>query len=231
MIGPVRAEESRASPGRQFPLGGGGRWAWERSLEPLSHLEGLRARDDLVRGDEGPHPRWMIGPVREECVPEGEQRGRGARGGADIWGNARSPGWNASRGIPDAVNSGPPPPRRAARPRPRRSPSGNTPPTGVFPEGENRGARGARGAEIWGKARSLGWNASRGTPVRRSFRPPPSPQLDPESSVRVGGGGSEVSWSRGLLPIFLDGRHTGGRPSACTNPTSAPEGRGWQDAD
>ena len=228
MIGPVRAEESRASPGRQFPLRGGGRWAWERSLEPLSHLEGWRARDDLVRGDEGPHPRWMIGPVR-----------------AEVWNHL---GWRcgAWQGNPVRVLEGKQEVLRAPHLRPfrLRSPpcllpglftvvSSRSPPdwrllSRVFPEGgRGRGAR-AGGRYLGGNARSTGWNASRGTAARRSFRPP-SPQSDPESSVRVGG--SEVSWSRGLLPIFLDGRHTGGRPSACTNPTSAPEGRGWQDAD
>ena len=46
-----------------------------------------------------------------ELFPEGENRGRGARAGAEIWGNARSPGWNASRGTPEAVNSALPSPR------------------------------------------------------------------------------------------------------------------------
>ena len=44
-------------------------------------------------------------------------------------------------------------------------------PTGVFPEGENRGREARAGAEIGGKARSPGWNASQGTPGRRAFRP------------------------------------------------------------
>ena len=51
---------------------------------------------------------------RVECFRRVKTGGRGARAGAEIWGNARSPGLNASRGTPDAVNSGPSPPRRAA---------------------------------------------------------------------------------------------------------------------
>ena len=37
--------------------------------------------------------------------PESES---GARAGAEIWGDSRSPGWNASRFTPDAVPSAPP---------------------------------------------------------------------------------------------------------------------------
>ena len=51
------------------------------------------------------------------CFRRVTNRGRGARGGAEIGGNARSPGWNASRGTPDAVHSAPPPPE-ARRTRP-----------------------------------------------------------------------------------------------------------------
>ena len=63
----------------------------------------------------GKGPRSGQGPLEAlQVFPEGENRGRGARGMADIWGNARSPGRNASRATSDAVHSGPPPPRRAA---------------------------------------------------------------------------------------------------------------------
>ena len=57
------------------------------------------------------------------CVKTG---GEGRARGAEIWGNARSPGWNASRGTPDAVHSALPPPRRAAL-APAVHPPDNTP--------------------------------------------------------------------------------------------------------
>ena len=56
---------------------------------------------------------WLQGPS-PGVIPEGEQAGQGGRAGTDIWGKSRSPGWNASRGTLDAVNSAPRPPRRAA---------------------------------------------------------------------------------------------------------------------
>ena len=43
--------------------------------------------------------KLVVGKVRAlftGVFPEGENRGRRARAGADYWGKARSPGWNAS---------------------------------------------------------------------------------------------------------------------------------------
>ena len=50
-----------------------------------------------------------------ECFRRVKTGGEGRARGAEIGGKARSPGWNASRDTPDAVNSGPPPPRPALR--------------------------------------------------------------------------------------------------------------------
>ena len=46
---------------------------------------------------------------KSPCLGEGENRGRGGRAGAEIWGQAGSPGQSVSRGPPDAVPSAPPP--------------------------------------------------------------------------------------------------------------------------
>ena len=44
---------------------------------------------------------------------------------------------------------------------------------GVIPEGEQAGQGGRAGTNIWGKSRSPGWNASRGTLDAVSSTPPP----------------------------------------------------------
>ena len=49
-----------------------------------------------------------------ECFRRGNSGGEGRARGQRSGGKARSPGWNASRGTPDAVHSSPPAPRRAA---------------------------------------------------------------------------------------------------------------------
>ena len=126
--------------------------------------------------------------------------GEGRAREAEIWGKSRSPGWNASRGTPDAVPSAPPPPE-ARRTRPRCPPSGNTqkevdvglaeslqPPRGGKPKGTfppkmlgadtrraGGGAGGGQGGdrvpgEPWESRHSTHWPLGKGRKGRRRSR-------------------------------------------------------------
>ena len=94
------------------------------------------ARGARERRPEAHTPGVWANPPHSLCwtqtgvFPEGENRGRGARAGAEIWENARSPGWKVSRGTPDAVHFAPPP--EAGRTRPLFSPSGKHSSQSVF---------------------------------------------------------------------------------------------------
>ena len=125
------------------------------------------------------------------CFRRVTNRGRGARGGADIGGNARSPGWNASRCTPDAVHSSPPPPE-ARRTRPRCSPSGqhsNTPAPTPWRSAGCEGVDVGEGLGRWDSTGPLG-----------SLRPAPAPtaadrppQKPPKRAV--------LSRGRFILPV------------------------------
>ena len=85
-----------------------------------------RPRAPFSRAPSPPRVPARAGPGRQVAPPpghislsarggesSGENRGRVGRAGARIWGKARAPGQNVSRGTPDAVNSASPPPRPA----------------------------------------------------------------------------------------------------------------------
>ena len=98
---------------------------------------------------------------------EGGNRGRGGRAGAEIWGKARLPGQNISRGTPDAVHSGPPSQGRPysppvfTLPETLKSGKGRVPP---LPRLE-----GAPGWSRWGWARR---RPRTGSSSSRTARPP-----------------------------------------------------------
>ena len=120
---PVRTRAASLSQCAPHLVGGG-----LKKLDPASIQLGTTASRRSLPGvpppGSAPREGGGVGPpsltsrhARQNArgvFPEGENRGRGARAGDRDLGTSRSPGWNASRVTPDAVNSGPPPPRRAA---------------------------------------------------------------------------------------------------------------------
>ena len=161
--------------------------------------------------------------------PEGEIQGaRGARGGAEIGGNARSPGWNASRGTLEALHSGPPPPRRAAL-APAVHPPRETKVTQErknihkFKEGQDlsspRGTCGAPAGGGWRRtpAPACLWPRSPPSSVRAVSRParPPAraPRPHPGPAPGVGAGSPLAGWREGCpacrAPATPAGVHEG----------------------
>ena len=162
-------------------------------------------------------------PPRECFTRRVKTGGEGGARGAEIWGNARSPGWNASQVTPDAVPSAPPSPRGAPHSPPlstllrqhsrqlRRSFAQNselTPPWrgglgGGAPDGGGAGGPAARGA--------------RRRPGPAARRPDPRHRLPPPRCVSQSA--SLPGWGGGA------GRCPGG---ACPTPTpfavAAPAG-------
>ena len=141
----------------------------------------------------GPRPRPRLRPCRRfcrfglgggwvECFRRVKTGGEGRARGRYL-GKSRSPGSNASRGTPDAVTSGPPPPRRAALApavhpaeslrcllHPARGPAAGVEERkeGLAAPGEGNAGKGAR------------QNRTR----RRAPRSPPSAQRTKESRVK-----------------------------------------------
>ena len=128
----------------------------------------------------GPQPPASRGvPPRAGVGAEGWkqiQGARGARGAAEIWGKAGSPGPHVSRDPPEAVHSAPPPPRRAVLAA-RFHPSRNTPLVELGLGGAPPNVPPCR------RRGSPGWLCSRASSLGRRERRParPAVAVDPET--------------------------------------------------